>query len=110
MALNLEPGAKPIIFTRAPDKDLQKRSFLAQFAGEYEVMGLTLTVTLKGDTALAATIPGQPAYELEPYQGMEFRVKGHTEVSVTFTSDEAGQVIEAKLQQPQGTVSARKKM
>lgn len=68
-----------------------------------------MTVALRGEQALSATIPGQPIFELEPFKGTEFRVKGLPEVSVEFRRAEAGQVVEAVLNQPQGTLIARKK-
>ena len=109
IALGLEPGTKPLVFTRAADKSLREKGFLAQFVGDYEVMGMTMTIELKGEQALSATVPGQPTYELEPYKGTEFRIKGQTDVSLEFRRDEAGRVIEAVLNQPQGTLTARRK-
>jgi hypothetical protein len=109
IALGLEPGTKPLIFTRAADKSMQEKGFLEQFVGDYEVMGMTMTVALKGEQALSATIPGQSPYELEPYKGTEFRIKGQPDVSIEFRRDEVEQVIEAVLNQPQGTLTARKK-
>ena len=109
IALGLEPGTKPFVFTRAADKSMQEKGFLEQFVGDYEVMGLTMAVALKGEQALSATLPGQPTYELEPYKGTEFRIKGQPEISIEFRRDEAGQVVEAVLNQPQGILTARKK-
>ena len=109
MALGLEPGAKPLVFTRVADKSMQEKGFLQQFVGEYEVMGMTMTVALKGEHALSATVPGQPPYELEPYKGTAFHIKGQSEFSIEFRRDEAGQVVEAVLNQPQGVLTARKK-
>ena len=109
IALGLEPGMKPFVFTRAADKSMQEKGFLEQFVGDYEVMGMTLAVALKGEQALSATIPGQPPYELEPYRGTEFRLKGQPDVSIEFRRDESGQIVEAVLNQPQGTLTARKK-
>lgn len=109
IALGMEPGTKPLVFTRAADKSMQEKGFLEQFVGDYEVMGMTMTVALRGEQALSATIPGQPTYELEPYKGTEFRIKGQPDVSIEFRRNEAGQVVEAVLNQPQGTLTARKK-
>ncbi|QBD80781.1 serine hydrolase [Ktedonosporobacter rubrisoli] len=109
LGIGLEPGVKPIVFTRAADKRMQDKSFLEQFVGEYELMGLTMTVALKGEKSLLASIPEQPAFELLPYQGTEFHVKGQVGVSLEFKLDEAGQVSGAVLSQPQGTLRASKK-
>lgn len=109
IALGLEPGIKPFVFTRAADKSMQEKGFLEQFVGDYEVMGMTMTVAFKGEQALAATVPGQPTYDLEPYKGTTFRIKGQPDVSLEFRRDEAGQVVEAVLNQPQGALTATKK-
>ncbi len=109
IGLGVEPGTKPIVFLRAADKSMQEKSFLDQFTGDYEVMGLTLTVVLKGEKALSLTVPGQPLYELEPYKGTDFRLKGHNGFSIAFKRDEAGTVTEAVLTQPQGVFTAKRK-
>ncbi|HZR42111.1 MAG TPA: serine hydrolase [Ktedonobacteraceae bacterium] len=109
IALGLEPGMKPFVFTRAADKSMQEKGFLEQFVGDYEVMGMMMTIALRGEQALSATLPGQPTYELEPYKATEFRIKGQPEVSIEFRHNEAGQVVEAVLNQPQGILIARKK-
>ena len=77
--------------------------------GDYEVMGMTMTVAFRGEQALSATIPGQLACELEPYRGTEFRLKGQPDVSIEFRREETGRVIEAVLNQPQGILTAHKK-
>lgn len=109
IALGLEPGMKPFVFTRAADKRMQEKGFLEQFVGDYEVMGMTMVVAFKGEQAITATVPGQPTYDLEPYKGTTFRIKGQPDVSLEFRRDEADQVVEAVLNQPQGALTATKK-
>jgi hypothetical protein len=109
IALGLEPGIKPFVFTRAADRSMQEKGFLEQFVGDYEVMGMTMVVAFKGEQALSATVPGQPTYDLEPSKGTTFRIKGQPDVSIEFRRDETGQVVEAVLNQPQGALTARKK-
>jgi hypothetical protein len=76
VSIPFQAGVEDIRFIRLPAKELQDPSFLAQFAGTYEAMGMTVTIALKGESALAATIPGQPEITLEPYTGTEFTVRG----------------------------------
>jgi CubicO group peptidase (beta-lactamase class C family) len=109
LAIALEPAVQPITFKRAASKEMQEKSFLEQFVGAYEVLGITCTVALRGEKTLYLTVPGQPDYELVPYQGTTFQIKGHTGFSVAFKRDEQGNIAEAVLTQPQGTMTAKRK-
>jgi hypothetical protein len=71
-------------------------------------MGLTLSVSVKGEHTLWLTITGQPPYELEPASGTDFHLKEHTNFSIGFKRDEAGAVTEAVLRQPQGIFTAKR--
>jgi CubicO group peptidase (beta-lactamase class C family) len=109
LSIALEPAVKEITFKRAASKEMQEKSFLTQFVGDYEVLGLTCTVALRGEKTLYLTVPGQPDYELLPYQGTTFQIKGHAGFSVEFKRNEQGTVTDAVLTQPQGTMTAKKK-
>jgi Domain of unknown function (DUF3471) len=76
LSIALEPTIAPSEFMRVADQTMRERSFLERFVGEYEIMGRFLTVTLEGDHALIVNVPGQPAHELDPYRGTEFKVRG----------------------------------
>jgi hypothetical protein len=80
--------------------------FLAQFQGSYELRGITLTVTLKGD-ALFVERPGQPTVELVPYKGTEFTIKGREGSSVKFVLEE-GAVTEIVMGGRFGSVRGKK--
>ena len=108
LSAQLEPAVEPIVFTRMPEKEMMERSFLEQFIGEYELVNVTVSVFLKGET-LALSVPGQPEYELVPYQGTEFNIKNLKGYSVEFVLDEKGLVIESKFKQPNGVFTAKKK-
>ncbi len=108
LSVGLEPSAKPIVFTRLPDKSMQNRAFLEQFVGKYELMGMTLTISLRGETQLIATVPGQGDQTLEPYMDTTFTLKGLTGFSIKFVKDESGVVTEAIITQPGATVSAKR--
>lgn len=104
--VHLEPSVNPIVFTRMPDKSMANRAFLEPFVGKYEVMGMTVTIDLRGDTELVASIPGQGDQILEPYQGTTFNLKGLTGFSIEFKRDASGKVTEAVITQPGATLSA----
>lgn len=109
LALPLEPSVKDIVFTRMPEKGMTDKSFLEQFVGEYEVMGMSAVVSLKGENVLALSIPGQPEFELVPYQGTEFTLKDMPGFSIEFKQDESGAVTEAIVTQPGAVFTAKKK-
>ena len=95
-------------FERQPPKEMYDRDFLEQFVGEYEFMGLAVTVELKGGHALAVAVPGQPVFDLEPYLGTEFKLNGAEGASIRFVI-ENGAVTEAVFIQPNGVFSAKRK-
>jgi CubicO group peptidase (beta-lactamase class C family) len=105
----LEPTVKDIIFRRLPPTAMTDKRFLERFVGEYEVMGLTMTIALKGEQSLAVSLPQQPELELVPYKGNTFHVKGLSGFSIEFKPDAAGQVNEAIVEQPNAVVTATRK-
>jgi hypothetical protein len=104
-----EDAVKPLVFARTPDISMRNRIFLAPFAGDYEVIGMTATVMLRGDDTLTLTVPGQPTFELVPYQGTRFKLKGLEGYSVEFKQDITGQVTGALFHQPNGIFTATRK-
>jgi len=109
LAVQLEPAVKEIVFTRMPEKKMMEKSFLEKFAGEYELQGMTISIFLKGENTLFVSFPGQPESELVPYKGTEFNLKNLTGYSIEFIMDESGVVTEAKVTQPTGVFTAKKK-
>jgi CubicO group peptidase (beta-lactamase class C family) len=87
-----EPTGNDIVFKRVPNKAMQERSFLEQFLGVYELLEMRFVVSLKTEHQLSITFPGQPEYELEPYRGSEFLVKGPSDTSIEFQRDATGKV------------------
>jgi hypothetical protein len=110
VAIPFEPTVKEIIFKRVASKEMTEKSFLEQFIGEYEFMGRSVTIALRGEKTLIASIPGQPDYELEPYKGAVFQFKGLTGFSLEFKKNATGAVTEVVVTQPYGVVTAKKKM
>jgi CubicO group peptidase (beta-lactamase class C family) len=105
----LEPAVKDIVFTRAPRQELLETAFLRQFTGIYELAGVAVTITLKGEHALLASVPGQPDYELVPYKDLEFTLKGLSGFSIAFRRDASGAVVAARITQPNGVFTATRK-
>ena len=109
LSVQLEPAVKDIVFVRAPERAMLERSFLEKFVGQYEYQSLVVTIAIKGERTLTATIPGQPEYELVPYKGTEFNLKGLQGFSVEFNLDDTGRSVEAKFKQPGATTVFRRK-
>jgi CubicO group peptidase (beta-lactamase class C family) len=103
----MEPMVKEIFFRRLPDRRLTDPAWLAQFTGEYDLLEKVLAVELK-EGKLHASLPDH-AYELEPYRGNEFALKGHPGFSIAFQADEAGAITQAVVSQPEATYVARRK-
>jgi CubicO group peptidase (beta-lactamase class C family) len=103
----LQDGVDPIRFMKLPERSMMNKEFLQKFAGKYELMGIVVTITLRGENTLTAVVPGQPEYELVPYKGMEFNLKNLQGYSVEF-SEENGKVVKLTFKQPNGNFEAKK--
>lgn len=108
LSVQLETAVEPSVFTKMPEKAMLEKSFLEKFVGEYMIGQTKSTVFLKGDKTLFIFVPGQPEYELVPYQGTEFNFKALSGFSIEFIMDESGTVTEAKVTQPNGVFTAKK--
>ncbi len=105
----MDLNVKPIVFTRKAGAEMSDPKFLAQFVGDYDLNGQNVAVAIKGANALTVTVPGQPTYELEPYKGTEFKLKGLTGFSLRFTLDAKKRATEAVFLQPNGVFTAKRK-
>lgn len=103
----VEPAVAPIVFTREPPAELSDPAFLARLAGEYLLMGQTVRVAVRGES-LAVSIPGQPTYELVPYEGTEYKVEGLPGYRVRFTL-EGERATGLDFVQPNGTFHAERR-
>jgi CubicO group peptidase (beta-lactamase class C family) len=110
LELPLDPLVSPIRFKKKPPARLLDPAFLATLAGDYrspDNPGLVVTVAVSGPN-LTATVPGQPAYVLVPYSGVEFDLKGLTGYSMRFNLDPALKPLTADLLQPDGVYNLRR--
>ncbi len=97
-----------VTFMRRVDASLSDPKTLQQYTGKYEIGGAVLEVTLKEDTFLYLTVPGQPIYQLTPYQTHKFRIKGFTDIVIEFVV-ENGKVIAMKQRDPSGEYEFKRK-
>jgi hypothetical protein len=104
----LEPAVEPIVFDRQAPGSMRDPEFLARFVGEYDLMGMTVEVALRGGDTLTVTVPGQPTYTLVPYRGTEFELAGQEGFGLRFVVTD-GKVAEAVFIQPNGVFSAQRK-
>jgi CubicO group peptidase (beta-lactamase class C family) len=109
LAVSLEPAVKDIVFTRAADKGMTEKAFLEKFVGTYILSGVEVRVEISEGKGLGLSVPGQGEFELVPYRGTEFSLKGLTGYSIEFKLDASGSATEAVFHQPNGTFTAKKK-
>jgi CubicO group peptidase (beta-lactamase class C family) len=103
----LEPELAPIVFMRQASRELHSPDYLQKFVGKYQFEGgPPLSIELKGDK-LFAILPGQPTYELEPYQPNEFNLKGLAGFTMVFVVED-GKVVKAQSHQPNGIFTAER--
>jgi hypothetical protein len=107
ISVPVDMGLKPVTFTRVPEQAAVEKGMLEQYAGTYELMGVSVRVALRGQQTLILTVPGQPQYELVPFTGERFRLKGVEGFSVEFTR-EGGQVTGMVFHQPNGDFPAKR--
>jgi CubicO group peptidase (beta-lactamase class C family) len=104
----LEPLVSEIVFMKKPSGEMRDTKFLAKLAGDYEIGGEIAKFAIKGESILTLSLPGQPLYELEPYKGTEFNIKGLSGFSVEFELDKNGKVSTVLFKQPNGIFTAKK--
>jgi CubicO group peptidase (beta-lactamase class C family) len=104
----IQTGVADIVFARVASESMKDPEFLRRFVGAYTTDSgqTTMTISLEGAT-LKMNVPGQPTYELVPYEGTEFTVKNLTGYSVEFVVED-GKVTAIKSKQPNGTFTLKR--
>jgi CubicO group peptidase (beta-lactamase class C family) len=97
-----------VTFIRRVDASLSDPKTLQQYTGKYEIGGAVLEVVLKEDNFLYLTVPGQPVYQLTPYQTHKFRIKGFADIVFEFVM-ENGKVTALKQRDPSGEYQFNRK-
>ena len=108
--IKLEQFTPDIVFSRDPEAKQSDPEYLSLLTGAYDLGPQTVRIKLKGTNTLTATLPGQPVYELVPYQDNEFKLKGLDGFSAEFlfaAEDEPATGI--KFIQPNGVFEAKRK-
>ena len=100
LALPMEEYVKEIVFERVVEARMRERAFLERLAGVYELLGMRVSIALKGEDTLTGTLPGEPSFELLPYRGTTFTIKEMASASITFTLGESGPAEALELTQP----------
>jgi CubicO group peptidase (beta-lactamase class C family) len=108
LAATFEPAVGEIVFARKPDARWFDPAYLARFAGEYDLLGQTITVSLLGNV-LTAQAAGQPRSELVPGLDGGFTPKLSRAVSWYFVQDASGKVAALELRQPATVLTAKRK-
>ncbi len=103
-----EASVKEIVFAKKPDGRLFDPAYLARFAGEYNLLGQTITISVKGNS-LVADRAGQPPLDLIPTLRGDFSVKQVQVVSFHFLTNEQGAVSALEVRQPGTTLTAKRK-
>ncbi len=111
LQVDLDPFsiANPVTFARLPDLEKPDPEILSGLTGEYEVMGIDVTILLSETEQLIMSVPDQPDWNLEPVGGLRFDVKGLPGYAVEFKLDEQKKEATAiTLIQPHGTFSGKR--
>jgi CubicO group peptidase (beta-lactamase class C family) len=103
LGIPFESTLKDITFVKLGDRSMMQKTFLQPLTGDYQRGPLLAAVSLKGDSALTLTLPGQPVYNLVPVHGTRFNIKELNGYSVEFKGDDL------VFYQPQGTFSATRR-
>lgn len=106
--VGFEPTVEPVVFVRTADDTLRDVDYLQQFVGEYDLMGMTIDVSLRAGV-LVLTVPGQPPYHLEPIREGQFVFRDYDGFGVHFAFADDGTVTGAVLIQPHGNVELKRK-
>lgn len=109
LALNLEPAANDIIFTKEITATEMKPEELTKYEGEYVIGDVTAKIYIKSEKILCLFIPGQPEYELVPVKKHEFVPKLLKDYGLVFIEGEKGTIVAVVFRQPEGNFRAEKK-
>jgi len=103
-----EPSVKEIVFAKKPDARLFDPAYLARFSGEYNLLGQTISVSVKG-SVLVANIPGQPQFDLVPGLSGDFAIRQAQVITMHFLINAQGQVSGLEVRQPGTVLTAKRK-
>ncbi|MCB0685063.1 MAG: serine hydrolase [Saprospiraceae bacterium] len=106
--IKIEPAVDELVFVRqATVLDIDPND-LEKYLGNYNLMGNTVKVYLRGDGTLMVLVPGQPDYELVPIGTDQFKIKVAEGYEVHFEVNDEHKVLSLSFVQPNGTFKAVK--
>jgi len=105
----LEALVKEIRFTRQPGDQLNRSEVSRAVRWRIRLVWKNGKGAPEGSEGARPCGSGQPQYDLEPYKGTEFNIKGISGYSLRFTIDEKKGVTEVTFIQPNGLFKATKK-
>lgn len=109
LSVPLEPGLKPIEFTRQVIAKPITATELTKYIGDYDLSGATVKVYVKNEKTLYVLVPGQPEYELVAVDKDRFSIKVAAGYFVQFAVDANNKTTELTFMQPNGNFKATKK-
>lgn len=109
LTIPFEAGTKDIEFNKETKTFDIKKADLEKYTGDYEMMGTTVKVYIRGENTLMVLVPGQPDYELAPTKKDEFDLKIIKGYSVKFELNEKGETTAMNFIQPNGVFKAKRK-
>jgi CubicO group peptidase (beta-lactamase class C family) len=108
LSTKLEPTGEEIEFTRVPNE--VDRNVLEKYTGTYELStGTSFSVNLSKDDSLTLVIPGQPQRKLLSINQSEFDIENLNGNTIQFITESNGGANEAKLVQPNGVFTGKKR-
>lgn len=107
----LESSVDAIVFNKKADARYLDPAFLARFTGDYELLGRTLSISVKGNS-LIAKFTGQPVVELVPVPGDLFTLKEDHDVVIKFIADasDATKILSLEFRQSGVVLNAPRKV
>lgn len=107
LSLKLEPTLDALKFYRSPRTIKTNAGDLQKYAGDYELNGVTVKVSVKSNT-LFTLVPGQPEYEMSALGNDRFALKIASGYYVQFEVKD-NDVTQLTFQQPNGNFVAKRK-
>ncbi|HOY18385.1 MAG TPA: serine hydrolase [Haliscomenobacter sp.] len=107
LEIELQPGVKPLRFDRFNEAIKSSKNDLEKYVGDYDLMGTNIKCFLRGEI-LFVNVPGQTDYELVPVGPHKFDLKVAKGYQLIF-AEEAGKIISATFDQPNGKFTAKRK-
>ena len=98
-----------IEFVKKPAAIKVSKDSLMPYVGIYELGGIEVKISLKGDDMITAFVPGQPVYDLVAIGTDLFSLVKLTGYSIKFERNESNKIDGLVFQQPNGNFSAKRK-